>query len=166
MRDVGFERDGARAQRVALCSLRRAVTGMGCCGDAGICPFGIGRDLAGIRVRFLAVWDGSAPLCREALRVGRAGEWGVSKDERRLLKALAAAQSEDAWLLDNYLYKLALAPERRRRLAGAVEALAAALAVQGYWLERPGERLPIPAPALMVARTHGHDLDMARIAWP
>jgi hypothetical protein len=55
----------------------------------------------------------------------------LTKDERRLLRALAAAQAGDEMLLDNYLYKFALGPSPRAQLAQAMRALAAALTVQG-----------------------------------
>lgn len=56
----------------------------------------------------------------------------LSKDERRLLRALAAAQAGDEVLLDNYLYELALDPLTRAQLAQAMWVLAAALAAQGH----------------------------------
>ncbi len=70
---------------------------------------------------------GARPVCT--------GSWfatALSKDERRLLRALAAAQAGDAALLDNYLYKLALDQSCRACLAEAVCALAVALANAGY----------------------------------
>ena len=90
----------------------------------------------------------------------------MTKDERRLLNALAAAQVEDAELLDNYLYKLALDRTARAHLAETVTHLAACLAVHGYWLQRPAGLIPIPAAALAVARAHGQDMDDVRVAWP
>ena len=54
----------------------------------------------------------------------------LTKDERRLLRALAAAQAGDEALLDNYLYKFALGPLPRAQLAQAMRSLAAALTVQ------------------------------------
>lgn len=56
----------------------------------------------------------------------------VTKDERRLLRALAAAQAGDEMLLDNYLYKLALAALPRAQLAQAMRALARALTAQKH----------------------------------
>ncbi len=156
----------SRAERVALCALRRAVRGDVCPSDAVICLFGLGRDQARIRARFLAAWGGSAALCLQALPVRDPGGWGITKTERRLLRAVAAAQAENFWLLDNYLYRIALEPRVRHRLAAAMEALAATLAVHGYWLAHPVDMLPVPGAALRVARTHGRDLEMASIAWP
>ena len=54
----------------------------------------------------------------------------LTKDERRLIRAVAAAQAGDEVLLDNYLYKLALEPSPRAQLAQAMRALAAALTIQ------------------------------------
>jgi hypothetical protein len=166
MTDKPRESNSSRAERVALCTLRRTVRDEACCSQAIVCPFGIGRDQARVRALFLAVWEGSETLCRQALQLRGSGGWEVTKTERRLLKAISAAQAEDMRLLDNYLYKIALMPTVRYRLTMAVEALAAALAVHGYWLARPVDGLPLPASALLVARTHGRDLDAARIAWP
>jgi hypothetical protein len=90
----------------------------------------------------------------------------LTKTERRLLHAIAAAQAEDAEVLDNYLYKLALHREARSRLAAAVTTLAACLAIQGHWLPRGAESRAIPAAALTVARTHGWDMQAVRVAWP
>ncbi|MBT1315020.1 hypothetical protein JQN09_24440, partial [Phocaeicola dorei] len=133
MMDKPLELNFGRAERVALCTLRRAVLDEACCRQAIVCPFGIGRDQARVRALFLAVWDGDEALCHRALHLRGPGGWRPTKTERRLLKAVSAAQAEDAWLLDNYLYKIALAPALRSRLALAVQALAAALAVHGYW---------------------------------
>ena len=51
----------------------------------------------------------------------------LTRDERRLLRALAAAQAGDEVLLDNYLYKFALGPLPRAQLAQAMRALAKSL---------------------------------------
>ncbi len=63
-----------------------------------------------------------APCCAPAL----------TKDECRLLRALAAAQAGDAPLLDNYLYKFALDRCCRACLAEGVCCLAAALCHAGF----------------------------------
>jgi len=87
----------------------------------------------------------------------------LTKGERRLLHAVAAAQREDAEMLDNYLYKLALDSGVRSRLAEAVTSLAACLAMQGHRLTRPAGCLCIPAAALTVARAHGWDVDVLSV---
>ena len=71
----------------------------------------------------------------------------LTKDERRLMRALAAAQAGDEALLDNRLYKLALAPLARVRLAEAVRALAEALAVQQRQRPDMTTRHPVPRAA-------------------
>lgn len=167
MMELCLEPRVEKAERIALCTLRRAVSAEPLWGEMAVCPFGIGRDLHRVRSLFLDAWDGSLHLCRQSLSLRNGAGQGVSKNERRLLKAMGAAQDDDLWLLDNYLYKFALEPLRRQRLAGAVESLAASLAVNGYWLPCPeAESFPVPASALRVAYTHGRDLGRVQIAWP
>lgn len=79
---------------------------------------------------------------------------------------MAAAQNEAFWLLDNYLYRIALEPAQRARLVAALEALAAALAVHGYWLEVRRDTPPLAASAMRVASQRGLDLATAQVAWP
>lgn len=64
------------------------------------------------------------------------GAAALTKTERRLLNAIAVAQSRPE-LLDNYVCKLAPDRARRGALAEAVQALADGLAALGY-------RLPLP----------------------
>lgn len=98
-------------------------------------------------------------------RFGELGQADQTKDERRLLRALAAAQAGDWPVVDNHLYKFALDRRERAGLADAVCALAAALAASGFVL--PALPLPsIPAPALRVAFMHGLGLDEIDVAWP
>lgn len=155
----------SRAERVALCALRRAVGGQA--GAASlVCPFGLGRDQAQIHRALLAVWQGRQAECARALPLRPPGGFAVTKLERRLLRAVAAAQNEAFWLLDNYLYRIALEPAQRARLVAALDALAAALAVHGYWLEAPRETPPLAASAMRVASQRGLDLATAQVAWP
>jgi hypothetical protein len=98
--------------------------------------------------------------------LARAGCPSLTKDECRLLRAVAAARAGDEALLDNYLYKLALDPSPRARLAEAVRALAAALAAQKDPPPTPDARQPVPAPVLAVARARGWALDGLAVAWP
>ncbi len=63
-----------------------------------------------------------APSCAAAL----------TKDECRLLRALAASQAGDAPLMDNYLYKLAMDRLCRACLAEGVCSLAMALKASGF----------------------------------
>jgi hypothetical protein len=100
-------------------------------------------------------------------RLARPVDPVLTRDERRLLRALAAAQAGNEALLDNFLYKIALDRPLRAVLADGVRALAAALAAQDHRLTMVGaqQRL-VPAPALAVARTHGRALDEITVAWP
>lgn len=91
----------------------------------------------------------------------------LTRDERRLLRALAAAQAGNEPLLDNFLYKIALDRPLRAVLADGVRALAAALAAQDHRLPTIGSQQHlVPAPALAVARKHGWTLDEITVAWP
>ena len=99
----------------------------------------------------------------------RMAEWGtlhLSRDERRLLRAVAAVQSGQTELADNFLFRFAPSRAVRPVLAQAVAALAATLAAFGHWLPPPAQDWPLPAGALPVARLHGADLGELKIAWP
>lgn len=150
------------AERVALCALSRALRGeVGSCTSL-VCPFGLARDSADIQRLFADIWiDEVMPPVLQNIRL-----WSTSKTERRLLRALAAAQAENDELLNRYLLYFVPSWPVRQRLAVAMEALAATLAVHGYWLQQPIELLPIPGSALMLARTRGRDLAMAQVSWP
>ena len=100
-----------------------------------------------------------------APNLGEPGRADQTKDERRLLRALAAAQTGDWPVLDNYLYKFALDRQQRAGLADAVRALAAALAASGFVL-RALPLSSIPAPALRVPFMHGLALEETDVAWP
>ena len=56
----------------------------------------------------------------------------MKRIERRLLTAIAVAQSGEPELLDNYLYTLALDKAQRCLLAAAVRTLAERLAALGH----------------------------------
>ena len=89
----------------------------------------------------------------------------LTRDERTLLRALAAAQAGDEMVLDNYLYRIALDRQQRARLAEAVRALAAALELAGVILPVT-PALKLPAPALRVGVLHGLLLDDIDVSWP
>ncbi len=78
-------------------------------------------------------------------RLAHPGSPVVTKDERRLLRALAAARANDEVLLDNYIYKFALSALPRVQLAQAIRALARALAAQEHFLA------PSEVPGLMAS---------------
>ncbi len=82
----------------------------------------------------------SEPGARPACMATRCAP-APTKDECRLLRALAAAQAGDAPLLDNYLYKLALEQNCRACLAEAVSSLAAALRHSGFEVPNLSGRL-------------------------
>lgn len=93
---------------------------------------------------------------------------GLTKDERRLLNIIAAAQAGDESLADNYLYRLALERRARHCLGTACLRLAAWLAVNDYWFPCPGDAAPllVPAGALIVARRQGLYSEDFTVAWP
>ncbi len=96
--------------------------------------------------------------------ISRPGRPALTKDECRLLRAIAAAQADDEKLLDNYLYRIALNRKQRARLAEVIHALARALAARDYVL--PALTMAnIPAPALHVAVMHRPALDEIDVAW-
>ncbi len=100
-----------------------------------------------------------------APHISRPGRPALTKDECRLLRAVAAVQANDEKLLDNYLYRIALHRKQRARLAEAIHALAKALAARGHVLSA----LSMPdilSPALRVAVMHGLALDEIDVAWP
>jgi hypothetical protein len=149
-------------ENLAIWALRR-VTGRwwNCDLSCAARPAHIEKELAAIADHFRDVFGGMRPV-----RLSISASQELTKDERRLLHAIAAAQAEDAQLLDNYLYKLALDLSIRAPLAEAVKSLAACLAVHGSWLPQPPGALPVPAAALRLARAQGHDLRDIRVAWP
>lgn len=82
------------------------------------------------------------------LLVGCPGVLALTRHERRLLRAAAAAQADDDRLVDNYLFKLAPHAEARPALTRAVSVLATSLALAGHWLPA----LPVPESVPPVAR--------------
>jgi hypothetical protein len=72
----------------------------------------------------------------------RMAEWGtlhLTRDERRLLRAVATCQAGQTELADNLLFRFAPRSLVRAGLTQAVAALAATLAAGGYWLPQPAE---------------------------
>jgi hypothetical protein len=150
---------------IAIWALRRvAGAEPGCRLSCTPRPAQIEKELAGIADRFRSVFVEAGGL--RPLRLALPGSRELTKDERRLLHAIAAAQAEDLELLDNYLYKLALDRTVRAPLAEAVKSLAACLGVHGSWLPLPSGAMAVPAAALAVARVQGHDLCDIRVTWP
>lgn len=101
---------------------------------------GDGREmLATFRVFLQAV----AYASRRRLRVGLPGTMCLLPDEKLLLGLIAAAQTGDRSLLDDYLCWLTRADRRMSVVTISVYALAAALGAHGQWLlpslENPGQ---------------------------
>ena len=107
---------------------------------------------------------GRAPGARAPV-LGAPGSPAPTKDERRLLRALAAAQAGEGAVLDACLCRFALDRRLRAGLAEAVRALAAALAAGGVVLP-PRAPPPVPAPALRVARLRCQTPDNLHVARP
>ncbi len=155
------------AERLAIWALRRVMGCARCCfSAAGADPGKIESELATMTAVFRDLFRRRDRDRGFSVQIGVPESMVLTKDERRLLNAIAAAQAEDHELLDNYLYKLALDHKARSRLSEAVASLAACLAVQGYWLTRPLGAVPISGAALAVARAHGREVQDMRVAWP
>jgi hypothetical protein len=149
------------AERFVIESLRRALHGPSPC--ASQVPDS-DRDMVATEAVIRAAFLPQPPSRMRVLRLNPHGSLGLTKDERRLLRATAAAQADDLAVLDNYLFKLALDRTLRDQLADAITRFGAILAVRGYWLTNPGGR-SIPAGALMVARARGRDMADIRVTW-
>jgi hypothetical protein len=158
--DASLLASGA-AERFAIESLRRALRGPWPC--ASRAP-DTDRDMAATEAILRAAFLPQPPCRMRTIRVSLHGSLGMTKDERRLLRATAAAQADNLAVLDNYLFKLALDRSLRCRLADAISRFGAILAVRGHWLANPGGRT-IPAGALTVARARGQDVSGIKVAW-
>ncbi len=119
-------------------------------------------DLEVVGALFRNAQEAMLRLQNAGLLVAPPGTFVMTRHERRLLQATAAAQAENDALVDNYLFKLAPHPRVRPPLTNAVTALATTLAAWGHWLVP----LTLPAAALRVAQLHGRDLGTISVAWP
>ncbi len=147
------------SERFVIESLRRALHGPSPC--ARHAP---DRDMEAAENVIRAAFLPQHSSRMRALQLNPHGSFGLTKDERRLLRATAAAQADDLAMLDNYLFRLALDRTLRCQIADAITRFGAVLAVRGYWLTNPAART-IPAGALMVARAQGRDLTEIRVNW-
>ncbi|MBO1324467.1 hypothetical protein K2X14_04770 [Acetobacter sp. TBRC 12305] len=120
------------------------------------------NDLAAISPLFRTAQETMLILQGAGLILAPPGTVRITRHERRLLRATAAAQDEEDMLMDNVLYKLAPHPQARPALARAVTVLANSLAGCGHWLSAP----PLPAGALGMMRMRRVDLARVRVAWP
>lgn len=150
------------AERVALCTLRYALRRETRSCTALVCPFGVGRDSQSVQALFAAVWEDE----RLPAALANLSLWNIGKTERRLLHGLAAAQTGNEALLGRYVAYFVLPAPRHQRFTRAMEALAATLAVHGYWLPQPFDLLPLSVSALAWIRAKGQDIATAQVAWP
>ena len=119
---------------------------MSAASPACIPSWSLAGDLARMASTFASVFALREASGLRQLRVNTPGSLALTKDERRLLNAIAALQSDEAALADNYLLKMAASGDMRRRLADAVMTLAATLAVQGHWLPMRSSGLQLGTP--------------------
>ena len=152
---------GDAAAGWAVNAVRRSLHGSRGCAPTKRSPPGLLADLEAVGFLFRAAHETMLDVQGVGLIVAPPGTLEVTRHERRLLRAAAAAQAEDDGLVDNYLFKLALHPRARPPLARAVTALATTLAISGHWLSA----VLLPAPALQVARLHGVDLRAIAVLW-
>jgi hypothetical protein len=144
-----------QGERLAVWTLRRIVHGARSCGlsgDTASRRSDIAADLARMADCLRDVLAQQRRSGLRPLRIDPPGSLCLTRDERRLLKAVAAAQADETGVLDNHLYRLALVQPARTRLAEAMTILAAALAVQGHWIPQPAMPVPHIAPHAMQAR--------------
>ena len=141
----------APAERTAIWALRRVVYDAqwrtACAAPAASPSWSLAGDLARMAGTFASVFALRERSGLRRLQVNPPGSLALTKDERRLLNAVAASQADDGGLADNYLFKVVADRDLRRRLADAVMTLAAALAVQGHWLPLRTDSVPPPAVA-------------------
>ena len=167
---VVTERPGLRSVSHGIChwvaaqTLRRLAHQTTCCAEDGRGALPPCDDTVRAKNALQAFLTAASPdRGSRTPHLSRSGRPALTKDECRLLRAIAAAQANDENLLDNYLYRIALNRKQRARLAEAIRALAKALAARGYVLPA----LPMPSiPALRVAVMHGLALDEIDVAWP
>jgi hypothetical protein len=152
---------GGEAAGWAVNAVRRSLHGSRGCAPAARRLPGLATDLDAVGSLFRTAHETMLDVQGVGLIVAPPGALDVTRHERRLLRAAAAAQAEDDGLVDNYLFKLALHPQARPPLVRAVTALATTLAISGYWLSA----FLLPAPALQVARLHGVDLRRIAVLW-
>lgn len=158
----------SQAERLAIWTVRRLGRGPQSCAAApATLGWGRANDLQAVAEAFRAL---PHPAGGGGLELGCPGALALTRHEQKLLRALAAAQSGDDAVADNFLASIAPGRQVRATLGRAVQTLAAALGLAGHWLPQPRPANPLagfalPAPALRVARTHGMEPGRA-VAWP
>jgi hypothetical protein len=101
------------------------------------------EDLAAVAASFRQAHQRMLEVQGAGLVTALPGTVPLTRHERRLLRATAAAQAEDDELMDAYLYTLAPGQEVRPHLACAVIVLATKLAIAGHWFPNPGAGTPL-----------------------
>ncbi len=143
-----------RAEWAAVWGLRQLAGGFRCSSWEAPLQGGLTRDLMQAGAAFAGFCN--QPETAGRIELGGAGWLSLTRDERRLLKALAAAQAGQDWRLDLTLFKLAPHPAARRLLAEAISMLGAALALLGHWLPAPSATEPAALPpAAMAGQSQG-----------
>jgi hypothetical protein len=148
-------------ERIAVRLLRATLV------RPGARPDGLPPRVADAGAEFRAALDGQPDAPPVVVRVAEPDDPRLTRDERGLLQAVAAAQRDDEAVMDNYLVRIAPGTGPRARLAAAVRVLARSLARSGRLLaSREVVYWSLPAAALTVARLHGHDTSAIEVAWP
>ncbi len=127
-------REGAAAERLAVSAIRRSFHQAGGCAPVPRVLPTLVADLQAVGISFRAAHETMIGLQGAGLLVAPPGWMTLTRHERRLLRATAAAQANEDWLVDNVLFKLAPHPKARPSLVRAVAGLATSLATSGYWL--------------------------------
>lgn len=147
--DHDVEQMTAIAERFAVCAVRRSLR---CAARGAQDPQdlpALGADLQEAGALLRRAHGMMLRLQGSGLRVAPPGAAALTRHERRLLRATAAAQTDDIWIMDNYLFKLAPNRHARPALALAVTTFAFSLATMKHWLPA----FPFPVDALAIARS-------------
>ncbi len=127
-------------ERFALWALRCVDTEpRPCLTGARRVPAGLIAELHAVIRAFRAFQGQIQAQGGAGLRMAAWGSSHLSRDERRLLRAIAACQAGQTELADHLLFHFEPRSLVRRGLAQAVAALAATLAASGYWLPHQAE---------------------------
>lgn len=111
----------------------------------------LARDLQPVIKALQACQKQMVAQRQAGLRLAAAGSRHVTRDEHRLLRAVAAMQAGATELADNLLFRFAPSQSIRPGLTHAVTALAATLGTEGHWLDQPPEPWVFAAGSLPAA---------------
>jgi hypothetical protein len=159
--DGDVEQRKAIAEDFAVSAVRRPFQCSGSCPQAPQDGAVLAPDLHAAGALLRHAHEMMLRLQGSGLLVAPPGTVTLTRHERRLLRATAAAQTNDSWLMDNYLFKLAPSRQVRPTLAYAVTTLAASLAAMEHWLPA----FSFPTDVRPIARPYGHDLDARSVPW-